>query len=74
MSEFLMYVISYTFVACVLFGAIFAFSMLTCAVQEFFEGFLSVFLGIPRAEEIASYVPYFTSGLLFALLWIALWY
>lgn len=65
-----MHLISYIFVACILAGATFAFGFLTWAVQEFSKGFLSVFIGMPKAEEISSWTPYVISGLLMVLLWV----
>jgi hypothetical protein len=37
-------------------------------VQEFSKGFLSVFIGMQKAEEIAAWIPYGISGLLIILL------
>ena len=68
MTEFLMYFINYTFVACILAGATFAFGGLVWMVQEFSKGFLSVFIGVQKAEEIAAWIPYGISGLLIVLL------
>ena len=70
MTSFLMCFINYTFVACILAGATFAFGYLVWAVQEFSKGFLSVFFGMPKAEEIAAWIPYGISGLLIVLLWV----
>lgn len=70
MTDFLMYFINYTVVACILVGATFIFGCLVWAVQEFSKGFLSVFIGAQKAEEIAAWIPYGISGLLIVLLWV----
>lgn len=68
MTEYLMSFIDYTFVAFVLAGATFMFGCLVWMVQEFSKGFLSVFIGAQKAEEIAAWIPYGISGLLIVLL------
>ena len=68
MAEYLMDFIDYVFVAFVLAGAVVAFGCFVWMVQEFFKGFLSVFFGMPKAEEIAAWIPYAVSGLLIVLL------
>ena len=68
MTEYLMSFINYTIVACILTGTTFVFGGLVWMVQEFSKGFLSVFFGMPKAEEIAAWVPYAISGLLMVLL------
>ena len=70
MTEFLMCFINYTFIACILAGATFMFGCLVWMVQEFSKGFLSVFFGMSKAEEIAAWIPYLASGLLMVLLWV----
>jgi hypothetical protein len=68
MTEYLMNFINYAFVAFVLAGATVAFGYTVWMVQEFSKGFLSVFIGMPKAEEIAAWIPYGISGLLIVLL------
>jgi hypothetical protein len=68
MTKFLMDFIDYAFVAFVLAGATFAFGYAVWMVQEFSKGFLSVFIGMSKAEEIAAWIPYVISGLLIVLL------
>lgn len=71
MSNFLMHLISYIFVACTLAGATIVFGGGVWAVKEFFKGFLSVFVGTIKADTICDeYFPYALSGLLILLLWL----
>lgn len=71
MTDFLMNFINYIFVVCVWTGAVAAFAFIVWAVQEFSKGFLSVFFGMPKAEEIAAWIPYWIAGLLTVLLLVA---
>lgn len=68
MTEFLMCFINYTFVVCVRTGVAVVFAFIVWAVQEFSKGFLSVFIGAQKAEEIATWIPYCIAGLLIAIL------
>lgn len=68
MTEYLMNFINYAFVVCVRTGAVVAFASIVWAVQEFFKGFLSVFFGKSKSEEIAACIPYVIAGLLITLL------
>lgn len=70
MTDYLMHFINYTFIACILAGATFVYGFLVWMVQEFSKGFLSVFIGKPKAEEVAAWIPYGISGLLIVLLWV----
>lgn len=68
MTNFLMYVIDYVFVACVWLGTIWVMSVVLWGFGEFFRGFLSVLVGVYNVDSIMEKFPYVVAGTLLTIL------